>query len=101
MATAEAEDRSVLVLGIDGGGSKCAVVLARRAAAGAGGGADGLKRVIWAARRVVLEGGRPAPWFGGRAYRDMSVGRMAGLRSASQRAGSSCRAREFRSSVPI
>jgi N-acetylglucosamine kinase-like BadF-type ATPase len=36
MATAEAEDRGVLVLGIDGGGSKCAVVLARRAAAGAG-----------------------------------------------------------------
>jgi len=37
MATAEAEDRGVLVLGIDGGGSKCAVVLARRAVAGAGG----------------------------------------------------------------
>ena len=37
MATAEAEDRGVLVLGIDGGGSKCAVVLARRAAAAAGG----------------------------------------------------------------
>jgi N-acetylglucosamine kinase-like BadF-type ATPase len=37
MATAEAEDRGALVLGIDGGGSKCAVVLARRAAAGAGG----------------------------------------------------------------
>jgi N-acetylglucosamine kinase-like BadF-type ATPase len=37
MATAEAEDRGALVLGIDGGGSKCAVVLARRAAAAAGG----------------------------------------------------------------
>jgi len=37
MATAEAEDRGVLVLGIDGGGSKCAVVLARLTAAGAGG----------------------------------------------------------------
>jgi len=37
MATAEAEDRGSLVLGIDGGGSKCAVVLARLTAAGAGG----------------------------------------------------------------
>jgi N-acetylglucosamine kinase-like BadF-type ATPase len=37
MATAEAEDRGALVLGIDGGGSKCAVVLARLTAAGAGG----------------------------------------------------------------
>ena len=37
MATAEAEDRGVLVLGIDGGGSKCAVVLGRLTAAGAGG----------------------------------------------------------------
>ena len=54
-----------------------------------------MKRVIWVARRVVLEGGRPAPWCCGRAYRDRSVGRMAGFRSASQSAGSSCRAREF------
>ena len=37
MATAEAEDRGSLVLGIDGGGSKCAVVLGRLTAAGAGG----------------------------------------------------------------
>lgn len=37
MATAETEERGALVLGIDGGGSKCAAVLARRAAAEAGG----------------------------------------------------------------
>jgi hypothetical protein len=79
-------------IGGGGGGGKAAC---EAAAAGACGGAAGLKRMIWAARRVVLEGGRPAPWCGGRAYRDMSVGRMAGLRSASQRAGSSCRAGEF------
>jgi N-acetylmuramic acid 6-phosphate etherase len=36
MATAEAADLVPLVLGIDGGGSKCAAVLARLAAAGAG-----------------------------------------------------------------
>ncbi len=76
-----------------GGGAACGA-----AAAGAGGGGAGLKRMIWAARREVLEGGRPAPLRGGRAYRDMSVGRMAGLRSASQRAGSSC---GRGSSVPI
>ncbi len=73
-----------------GGGAACGA-----AAAGASGGAAGLNRMIWAARRVVLEGDRPVPWCGGRAYRDMSVGKMAGLRSASQRAGSSCRAKEF------
>lgn len=37
MATADAEDRGLLVIGIDGGGSKCAAVLARLATAGAGG----------------------------------------------------------------
>jgi len=37
MATAEAEDRGLLVLGIDGGGSKCAAVLGRLAAVGDGG----------------------------------------------------------------
>jgi hypothetical protein len=33
-----------------------------------------LKRMIWAARRDVLEGGRPAQRCGGGAYRDMGVG---------------------------
>ena len=37
MAIAEAEDRGLLVLGIDGGGSKCAAVLGRLAAVGDGG----------------------------------------------------------------
>ncbi len=27
-----------------------------------------MKRMIWAARRVVLEGGRPAPWCGGQGH---------------------------------
>ncbi len=71
-----------------GGGGRAAC---GAAAAVAGGGTAWLKKVIWAARREVLEGGRPAPWCGGRAYRDISVGRMAGLRLVSQRAGSSCR----------
>ena len=75
-----------------GGGGRAAC---GAAAAGAGGGAAGLRKMIWAARREVLEGGRPAPWCCGRAYRDMSVGWMAGLRSVSQRTGFSCRAREF------
>ncbi len=37
MAIAEAEDRGLLVLGIDGGGSRCAAVLGRLAAVGDGG----------------------------------------------------------------
>ena len=37
MATAEAEDRGLFVLGIDGGGSKCAAVLGRLATTGDGG----------------------------------------------------------------
>jgi len=37
MATAEAEDRGLLVLGIDGGGSKCAALLGRLTAVGDGG----------------------------------------------------------------
>ncbi len=39
-----------------------------------------MKRMIWVARREVLEGGRPAPRCGGRAYRDMSDGKIGGCR---------------------
>jgi hypothetical protein len=35
-----------------------------------------LKRMIWAARRDGVERGRPAPECGGRAYNDVSDGKM-------------------------